>query len=163
MKFIDPFSKLLYLTIWTFKNSNSIYSGHLYKELNSRHGSMKKKQLQIFQSAQENFIVLGLGTIHSKQIFENQWKIVVVNLIFIAYITFICVYLFHVAKNFKECTEAIFLVISAINCFLSYLFFIWKINEWFETIVCLEEIVQKSMHKLYASSWKQTVESQKMK
>lgn len=105
-----------------------------------------KKQLKIFQLVQENFIVLGLSAVHSKQIFENKWKILMVNLIFIAYIAFICVYLLHVAKNFKECTEAIFLFISAINCYLSYIFFIWKIDGWFGAIVSLEEIVNKSAH-----------------
>lgn len=107
-----------------------------------------KERLKIFQTVQENFVVLGLGAVHSKQIFASKWKILMANLIFIAYTAFISVYLFHVAKNFKECTEAIFLLVSAINCFLSYLFFIWKIHGWFGAIVGLEELVNKSVLKV---------------
>lgn len=126
---------------------NIIYSYHLYNQLCSQNESMKTK-LKILQLVQENFAVLGFSSVQSKQIFENSWKILLTNLIFVAYITSICVFLFRVAENFKEYTQTMFMLISAINGYLTYLFFIWKIKNWFESIVFLEKIVNKSSYTI---------------
>lgn len=102
-------------------------------------------EMKILQSVQKYFSHLGISSEQSKQTKRPiNARIAMVNLMFVTYIILNCVYLFHVAGNFKEYTQSIYMTISAISNFSFHTVLVRQMKEWFRLIDGIEKSINRS-------------------
>lgn len=110
----------------------------------------QKKKMKILQSTQRNFSILGIGVQQSNGKYilnvRNGLALFVLGLASIS-----CyVQLFHVANNFQEYTDAVYMSVSTTGAAAELVIAIWKMRPLFECVTSFEKIVNTSEFRFEA-------------
>lgn len=103
-----------------------------------------KRKMKILQSTQWNLLILGIGIQQSNEKYRfnirNSLALLILGLASIS-----CyVQLFHVASNFKEYTDAVYMSVSTTGTAAELVIVLWKMRPIFETVANIELIVNTS-------------------
>lgn len=106
--------------------------------------------MKILQSTQRNFSILGIGVQQSNGKYilnvRNGLALFVLGLASIS-----CyVQLFHVANNFQEYTDAVYMSVSTTGAAAELVIAIWKMRPLFECVTSFEKIVNRSEFRFEA-------------
>lgn len=104
--------------------------------------------MKVIQSTQRNFAILGIGVEQSNENHRcnrrNGLALFVLSLAAIS-----CyVQLFHVADNFQEYTDAVYMSVSTTGTAAELVIVLWKMRPLFGIITNLETIVNTRKHLL---------------
>lgn len=100
--------------------------------------------MEIFQSIQNNFAILGIGRNQLTRKHNTNVK----NVLSLFLHTFFTIanflYLARMANNLREYADGIFTTSAVLVCGASMLIIVWTMPNWFELIDNLEKIINSS-------------------
>lgn len=102
------------------------------------------RKMAVLQSTQRNFSVLGIGIRQSNE--KCRFNRRNISALFILGLASVSCYvqLFHVASNFQEYTDAVYMTVSTTGTAAELVIFMWKMRPIFGIIASLESIVNSS-------------------
>lgn len=103
-----------------------------------------QRKIKVLQSTHRNFSILGIGIQQSNE--SSQFNQRNLSALFILGLASVSCYvqLFHVASNFQEYTDAVYMAVSTTGTAAELVIFTWKMRPLFGIVTNLESIVNAS-------------------